>query len=111
MTRSRKVRRQILAAPLLILAPCGLFALQSHRNAAEAHVHALTSASAGDENGSLFWRGMEAEERGEYRDSIEWGFGFLTGVLLIGGLTAWATRKEKTGIFDQASFDERGTHV
>ena len=54
---------------------------------------------------------MEAEEGGEYRDSLESGFGFIIGALLIAGLTAWERRKETPPNSDKASIHERGTHV
>lgn len=86
-------RRRILlfTVPILILIGNAQFAYASYRHANVAHVEAGRAARAGNADAMRFWTAMEAEEGGEYGDSIHFGIGF-TGLLLIIGLVSWSRR-------------------
>lgn len=94
MLRRPTARRIMLfAVPALLLMANAQFAYVSYVHANVAHAEAESAAKTHNLSGMRFWKAMEAEEGGEYTDSIHFGLGFFFGLVLVGGLTAWYLRR------------------
>jgi hypothetical protein len=93
MRRLTFQRLLLFGIPALLLVANGQFAYVSYVHANAAHVQAESAAKTHNLAEARFWTAMEAEEGGEYTDSIHFGLGLLFGMALISGLTAWKLRR------------------
>ena len=82
-------RAALFAVPVLLLMANAQFAYVSYRHAESAHAEMEIAARAHNGQGVSFWKAMEAEEGGEYTDSIHFGLGLLVGIALVGSWVAW----------------------
>lgn len=84
MSNNRKwLRIALIALPALVLLANAQFAFVSYRHAEIAHQHVLTASQAGNSSDYRFWRAMELEEGGEYKDSLHFGVGLLIGLMFV----------------------------
>ena len=93
MRRPTVRRIMLFAVPALLLVANAQFAYVSYVHANAAHAEAESAAKTHNLDGMRFWKAMEAEEGGEYTDSIHFGLGFFFGLVLVGGLTAWNVKR------------------